>query len=349
MRTLRFSLIFLLVGLSSGCATIVAQRADVTHQINIWLDDHKYDKALSTIAAMAPEHPDYETLNQSTAEITRQREQFIKATLLRAKTFEPQQDWINALDVIQRALSRLPRSPELQAQADYYQQKRQARINNDEAAILIAKAEYIIDARPYHESKLYNAQQSFLAQQEFNKYNDEARLVSRKLYVIGQRYWQDNKPVQARHALTLSIKTADNELSSELLSEISNQQGHQLNKPNSDQQQKINALLPSLEREFNRQLQTADFVAAQITLNEIRALNFSGTSRLQGTLNAKKEERVQALISRGNTLYNSGHIQAAIEQWHLALALAPKNQTILQQLSRAEKFIDNLERWKAEP
>lgn len=349
MRLTQLAVLICLSFVLQGCATLVAKSPDPTAQIDTWIKNHKYDKALSTIAAMSPEHIHYEKQKDSVADIKRKREKYIRSVMAHAKEYEPQQDWINALNVIENALERLPRSPELQAQYEYYEAKRKNRVNNDEAAILIAKAQYIIDSRPYQESKLYNADSSFFAQQEFNNYTDQASQVSRNLYVIGQRYWQEGKAVQARNALSLSIQTAENELSSELLTEVIKQQDKDLAANHRKQKVDSENQIAPLESEFNRHLRADNFVAAQITLNEIRALNYGGTANLQNQLNEQKNRRVETLITSGNTLYNSGHIQAAIEQWHLALALAPKNQTILQQLTRAERFIDNLQRWKGEP
>lgn len=333
---------------SQGCATLVAKSPDANLQIESWIKNHKYDKALETIAAMSADHGDYERLIRSVPSIKKQREQFIMTVIQQAKSFEPQQDWVNALSTINSGLAKLPQSPELRGLYDYYEEKRQARINNDEAAIVIAKAQYIIDSRPFQESKLYNADNAFSAQQEFNDYLDQALEVSRQLYAIGQRYWQQDKGLQASKALRLSIQTANNELSAELLAEIEQLLGSELAAQNDNSSAAKADQIDPLVSEFYRHLRADNFVAAQITLNELRALNYNGSFTLQQRLQTRKNSRVEALINNGNRLYNSGHIQAAIEQWQLAQTLAPDNQAISQQLARAERFIGNLERWKTE-
>jgi tetratricopeptide (TPR) repeat protein len=333
----------------TGCTTLIAKQSDVSSQIDSWLVKHEYDKALATIAVMSADHPDYPYLSNAIPVIEKKRQKYIQSILAEARLYEPTQDWVSAKKVIKGGLQSLPDAPELVALLDFYNAKRSSRILKDESAILIARAHYLIQARPYQESKLYNAENRFFAQQHFNKFLEEARNVSRELYVIGQRYWQEEKMVQAREALTLSIRTAPNELSAELLTSILNTEQTQRSVARKEQKKQITEQLPELERSFYERINFGDFLGAQKVLNEMNAMEISSAKTLQVTLDEKKETRIQTLIASGNTLYNSGFLQEAISRWNQALELDPENQTILQQLERAKKFIGNLERWKNKP
>jgi hypothetical protein len=349
MHTVKIASFALALMLFTSCAHFRANSSGVADQVDAWLDRNQYDKALETIAAMSDTHADFKYLTRSIPDIERARQKYIQSVLNNAKSYEPQQDWVNAQKVIDQGLSNLPKAPELKAQAQFYFEKRQERTSMDEAAILIARAQYIIDSRPYQESKLYNTDNRFFAQQEFNKFLNEALSISRELYVIGYQYWQNNQVVQARKALTLSIKTAPNELSSELLSEILTLEQTNRTVARKQQLKKITELLPELKSSFYERINFEDYLGAQKVLNEMNALNINETTELQSLLDKQTEKRVEILITSGNTLYNSGYLQEAILRWNEALLLAPDNKIALQQLDRAEKFLANLERWKETP
>jgi heterodisulfide reductase subunit C len=345
----QLSLMLLIATLLSGCASFYARQPDVTDQVNSWIERNQYDKALNTIYQIAPDHPDYLALTNAIPLIEQQREQYVQAVLKKAKAFEPNQDWVQAITVIESGLEALPNAPELEAQRFYYETKRLDRINMDQAAILIARAQYIISARPHQESKLYNSQNRFFAQQQFNDFLEEASRVSRELYAIGQRYWQEKKLVQARQALALSVQTAPNQMSQELLAEI-----HILEKDRRAQaraESKIQASdqLPELKASFYEQLDAQDFLGAQKIINEVKTMDPTSGHELEATLNERKANRVRELTTSGNTLYNAGYIQEATLRWQQVLELDPDNNLVRQQLDRAEVFLTNLQRWESSP
>ncbi len=333
----------------TGCASIYANRANLADQVDTWLQNDQYELALDTIAAMSPDHKDYNYLSNSVAVIEKKRQAYVQKTLTEAASFEPSQDWRNAENAIEAGLDKLPSSPELTAQLNHYRLKRVGRIAMDDAAITLAKAYYIIAARPHQESKLYNSDNRFFAQQQFNQFLDQARQVSRELYALGHQYWIDGKFVQAREALSLSIKTASNDLSSELLASILLDEQEKRTVARAKQQKEMTEQQPELEASFYERINFGDFVGAQQVLNEMKAMSIKTVPELQDNLNEQKTERVNQLISSGNTLYNSGFLREAITRWQQALALDPQNVIIQQKLDRANTFVSNLERWTDNP
>lgn len=342
-------LVLCLIFLLPGCASFYARQSDVNDQINSWLERNQFDKALNTIYQIAPDHPDYLSLTNAIPLIEQQREQYVQSVLKQAQAHEPNQDWIQAIKVIETGLESLPGAPELEAQRLYYNNKRLDRVSMDQAAILIARAQYIISARPHQESKLYNSENRFFAQQQFNDFLEEASRVSRELYAIGQRYWQEQKLVQARQALTLSVQTAPNQMSQELLTQIHALEKDRRTRERADSKKQASDQLPELKASFYEQLSAQDFSGAQKIINEVKTMDDSSSTELQSVLNQRKTQRIRELTTSGNTLYNAGYIQEATLRWQQVLELDPNNNLIRQQLDRAETFLTNLERWESNP
>lgn len=344
-RTFHLLLILLNGFLLAGCASFYAQQTNVAEQIENWVDQQEYDRALATIAVMSPDHPDYSSLTNSVGAIEQKRAEYIAETLAAAKSYEPQQDWVSARNTIGEALSNLPDSPELEAQFNFYNQNRISRLTKDESAVLIARARYLIDARPYQESMLYNANNRFFAQQQFNSFLQEARLVSRELYVLGQNYWQQDLRVQAKEALTLSTETAPNELSANLLATILETERERRLAARENQPVNIADQTADLERSFYERLNLNDYLGAQQVLNEMRAMEVEDTEQLQATLTEQKHLKAERLIYSGNQMYNSGYIEEAVSRWQQAQQLTPDDASIQQKLDRANVVLNNIERW----
>lgn len=348
-RSLFHATVLCLCVMISGCANLYASRVNVTHKVDDLITNEQFDLALNTISAMSPNHKDFEQLRDAIPIIEQQRQLYIEKVLTHAAGYAKAQDWKKAELVIQAGVDNVPSSTALQEEKRNYYQQRQIRLAKDDASILVAQAYFILKARPYQESKLYNANNRFFATQEFNRFLGQANKVSQALYKIGANYHKEGKAVQAREALTLSVKIADNELSSLLLNEILSEEQEQRTVQRKQQQTQIKAQQPELESSFYERLNFGDFDGAQKLLNEMKAINIETVPSLQNKLDSHKQLLADQLIASGDTLYNSGFLAEAINRWEQALRLVPENSTLIQKLERANTFSGNLERWKEKP
>lgn len=332
--------------LISGCTTFYAQQSDLAPQIDQWLAEQRFDRALDTINAMSADHPQYSQLIETVPQIKARRQQFILRVLNDADRFAEKQDWVGAEAILKQGQLRLPDAPEFEAQAEYYRQNRALRLQRDKAAITIAKAQYIIRSRPFQESRLYNAEDPLFAKQEYHRFENDAQQVSRELFALGQQYQRDGQLIQAREALTLSIQTAPNDLSQRLLEDIEAQEAERDLANSARQKKTANEQIPELTSGFYEQLNRDDFSAAERQLREIATIDEQTARRLQPIFVEMKSARITELVRSGETLYNAGNITKAAEHWRLASQLDPENQEIAGKLERAETFLQNLERWQ---
>jgi tetratricopeptide (TPR) repeat protein len=349
MKTLYHLTSLIVFTVLSGCTTFYANSDHASNQIDIWVSSNKYDKALDTIRAMSEDHPDYDTLTNAIVDIEKQRQQYIQGIIRKARRFEPNKDWVRAESLIDEGLKNLPDAPELLTQKMFYQQQRADRVYKDKTAILLARANYLITSRPYQESALYNSRGKYVAEQEFNSYLEESKQVSRELYAVGYSYWQQKKFTQAKQALTLSIETSPNTLSTELLDQLLAEESQQRASARHMQSKRAQEQLPELEKSFYERLKSNDLRGAQKVLNEIRAMDITDISSYEKQLKNQRTLRIQNLIKSGDTLYNAGYIGEAVIRWQQALIIDPQNQVVQQKIDRAETFLNNFERWKRQP
>lgn len=330
----------------TSCAVLAPQKTANERTLDRLLEENRYDEALEYLATLDSDDPDYARLVQQAPDIEKAREAYIQKILIEAAQYEPTQDWVQAEKTIEDALAALPDAPELTSQLDHYESLRDRRLEADEASILVAKAYYLYQVRPYYESLLYNARNRFFAYQSFNDYLTEAKQVSRELYAIGLRYWQQEQLSQARQALLLSLRTAENRLSADLLAKIQEVEQAQRATARAQQQQASAEQVPQLKRTFSELMSFGDYQGAAQIVSELKTLDAESAKELEETLAVRRAQAVKALIASGNTLYNNGYLNEAINRWERALALDPNNPTLPQQIERAKTFLNNFKRWQ---
>lgn len=338
-------LICLALFILPSCASYYAQQTNLTPRIEQWQQQHQYDKAINVINFLSPEHPQFEALQNTLPLLEQRRTQYIRDSLAQADQAASNQDWVFAIAITNQALTNLPNAPELLSKREHYLQQQAIRNQRDRAAILVARANYFIAARPFQESLIYNAGRSFEARQQYEQFQSEAKNTSRELFALADIYWQQKLTSQAKSTLQLSLRTAPNPLSEELLITVLAYETEQRRVARRQQTQAATDQLPELLASFNNFIQNDELSAAQWILNELTELKAPESAQLSLKLQSLKHDRAEHLISRGNKLYNAGLLDEAIESWQEALTLTPNNKQLEQNIFRAQTFIGNIERW----
>jgi len=329
----------------SGCTQFYARQGNVDAQIDTWVENHQYDRALETIAALEPEHEQYAELRQRTGVIEAKRETYIEETLDEAQQFEREQEWAEAVKVLDRALFNLPDAPELRAQRQEYEERRLASVHESEQSILLARGRYLLAIRNSEENLLKASPDNFFAQQRYRRFQEDLKQVSRELYVVGKQSLYENDTPTAIQALSLSNRLAPNDLSQELLTSI--QQAARADRTAARQEQAAVAerQWPVLESSFRQALQLNDLLGARRLVSEMKEINTEAAEPFDELLQERIDREANALLERGRLLYGQGFLQEALEVWQEALQLKPDDPELQASAQRAETFLKNLDRW----
>jgi len=328
-----------------GCAQFYAQQSNVNDQIDVWVENHQYDKALDTIDAMNPDHALYSELRQRTGIIEAKRSDYIDAQLDLASNQEAQADWAEAIDILDAALNNLPDAPELQAQRAEYEERRLASIGRSERTILTARARYLLATRTGEENLLKARPGNFFAQQRYRTFQQDLKTTSRELYVVGKQALYDNDSSTAIQALSLSNRLSPNELSQELLNSIQAAQQSERQAVRTEQAVAAEQQWPQLERAFALSMSLNDLNGAQRLLREMAQLDPTKAAPLEEQLASRMKTESAMLKERGELLYSQGFLREALDVWEEALALTPEDSELQANAERARTFLNNLDRW----
>ncbi|PTY36344.1 hypothetical protein BGP77_03295 [Saccharospirillum sp. MSK14-1] len=328
-----------------GCSTLLSQGGDLTTQVDGWVAEHRYNRALDALRAVPPDHPGFNSLAPRIAEIESQRGDYIEQQLERAAEFEADGDWPGAIEVMDEALDHLPDAPELISQRQAYEQRRLHSIQLSQRAIAMEYGRYLLATRPSEEQLLQASPDGFFAQQRYRAYQQELNQVSRGLYAVGRQSLYENDSETAIEALTLSNQLAPNDLSEDLLFNIRQAQRDERQQQRQQQAAAAKQQLPQLQAQFEQSLRFNDLIGARRLLGEIQEIDADVSSTLQPQLQRRIDAQAAALLERGRLLYGQGLLQEALAVWREALQLKPDDPEILAAIERTETFLENLKNW----
>ncbi|MEX1214881.1 hypothetical protein [Saccharospirillum sp.] len=331
--------------LLSGCVQFYAQQSNVNEQIDTWVENHQYDKALATINAMNPEHESYPELRQRSGIIESKRSAYIEEQLDLASEYEAEADWAAAIAVLDTGLGNLPGAPELQAQRGEYEERRLSSIDRNETSILMARARYLLATRTSEENLLKATPNNFFAQQRYRVFQQDLKTLSRELYVIGKQALYEDDSFSAVQALSLSNRLSPNELSQELLSSIQQAQQSERQQARSQKTVVADQQWPQLENAFAQSLGLNDLAGARRLLNEMTELDREKAQPMREQLDSRLTSESALLKERGELLYSQGFLGEALAVWEEALTLTPNDAELQANAERARTFLTNLDRW----
>jgi len=126
-----------------GCASMMQPTGNINEQIDYWLDQQEYGKALELVADLK-EHPvpDITNLQEIQNKIRSQAERYEQQAMTDAEKSAANSDWHTALALYQEALSRLPDSTILQQGQQQLLQRQVQSLARLELDQLIAQGEW---------------------------------------------------------------------------------------------------------------------------------------------------------------------------------------------------------------
>ncbi|WP_169579654.1 hypothetical protein [Saccharospirillum impatiens] len=314
-------------------------------QVDTWVENHQYDKALATINAMNPEHESYAELRQRTGIIEQRRTAYIDGQLDAAVSLEAEADWAGAIAVLDTALANLPDAPELQSQRREYEQRRLSSIDRSENTILLARARYLLAIRASEEDLLKATPNNFFAQQRYRTFQQDLQTASRHLYAVGRQALYENDSFSAVQALTLSNRLSPNELSQELLGGIQQAQQSERQQARTQEAAVAEQQWPQLEEAFKLSMTLNDLAGAQRLLREMTEIDREKAQPLREQLDTRLASESALLNERGELLYSQGFLREALDVWEEALTLTPNDTELQANAERARTFLTNLDRW----
>ncbi len=220
-----------------------------------------------------------------------------------------------------------------------------ARIRQNIDAIILARGRYLLEIRP-HEQGLFQSQSgNFFANRRYQAYRREVAEVSEQLYNAGMRALEKEEYGLAMEALSVSNRLSPDPAVRELLSEMWKRAQAELEQTRNIEAEMAKEHWPELEAGFNRSIQAGDLARAKRIVAEMEKIDPEKASAYRKQIDRQIEWKVRAQLSRGQLLYGQGFLREALNVWQEALELKPGDPELMENISRARRFLENIDRW----
>ncbi|GAB4288425.1 MAG: hypothetical protein Kow0096_00800 [Thiohalomonadaceae bacterium] len=341
----RLLLILLLPPLLGGCAYLASVSGDVDRQLDQWVQQQEYGKALNALGYIKPQHPDYARLMKKRDTIARRAEQYARDTASQSAELVRQGQWQQALELSATALKHLPESSVLQHNHQRLLQQQAARLEELELELLQARAEGLLHLLPVYGDRANVDPYSWRAQHDLRQLREEAAEVSGELTRRGRLALEHKDMNSARRSLNLALRLSPGpetkQANKELLRRLAPPTpptARVASKPGGEEETQ------ELLQQYRQAYDSKNWVEAQrlLALLELQPTPPEELSQLRSELDAEVAEVVNHHTEQGIALYSRGKYEQALAAWRKAQQLDPANARVTTHIERAERVLDKL-------
>lgn len=341
----RLLLILLLPPLLNGCAYLASISGDVDSQVDQWVQQQEYGKALNALGYITPQHPDYTRLMKKRDAVMHRAEQYARDTANQSAELARQGQWAQALELSTTALQHLPESSVLQSSHQRLLQQQATRLQELDLALLQARAEGLLHLLPVYGDRASVDPYSWRAQYDLRQLNKEAAEVSAELTRRGRLALEHKDMDSARRSLNLALRLSPGpetkQANKELLRRLAPAAPAAARAAGkSGTEEETQELLQQYRQAHGRK----NWLEAQrlLALLELQSTPPQELAQLRSELNAEVAEVVNRHTEQGITLYSRGKYEQALAAWRKAQQLDPGNERVATHIERAERVLDKL-------
>lgn len=351
--------------LMSACSVILPKRDATNIQIDQWIAQHKYSKALKALNIRARTQPS--TANASWLQTV--QELAANYDLQETSQIQYFADKGNLDDAFQRldlALQNYPEGAHLLELQNRLKPKQAQRVEELESQLILARAEWLLNSKSLNEEIIRVYPENKRASNELKIINPEINTNAEKLSKIGIKFLGANKLDLADRYLTMADQLHPSkgniaalvkldQLRYELKTKLRKQQlkaqearnkielkkrKQVLQQKELRQQREIKHLVTNIQKALNKE----DLFLAQKLFVQLVAIDVKDPNvpKLQQILNDAITTKVDKLLDQGNVLYRNGEILQAKETWEKALKINPDNTQVRSRIIRAERVLNKL-------
>lgn len=343
----RFLTLILLILSLHGCAFIHAFDSELPQQIDQWVADNEYAKALDTLDYVSKSHKQYSLLMNKKHRILLQAKEYENHSYALAQQAEKNLDWNKASNIYQSALDKLPASPFLQTEYQEFIQRRDEYLEDLEFKLSISKGSWLIETSPIHKTIIEANPGNKNAQKRYNKTSEEMQQTAQVLLKCTEVAIQAGRTALAETCLQIASELnplyIDKSKIKQFRIDLAKTHQQRITLQNKKTQELINELKQGYSHE---NLQRAQRHLA--TIRESDKQNKESkklATQLSQQLNKGLNDRIEA----GRHLYSNGQVQNALSIWIPLQSIDPNNKKLEDYIKRAKRVMAKVKKLSDNP
>lgn len=339
-----------------GCAQFYQGPGGRLAQVEALVEQQDFIKAQKLLSDISVDDPDYQAL------VTRRRalgpliEQYEFNRVRESERLRAEEKWPDALQVLDEALKKVPRSEALtSARAEFIAARglRQAELQLELNVLLgrqlpvqTAILEKITALDP---ERLGNRWQMYTHQRQLEDLSDNLLDCGREAIASKNLTLANNCLASVPRLTADADKSKEGERLQALVVQKQQQQAlreRELAAQRADKlAQKRAQRLARLKDQYRDLVAAGWWVAARGKLARLHRLspNDAEVKRWQVELQQQIDSRVSLVIKQGEALYSQGHLHEALRVWQQGAKLDPANRELQNHIARVERFLEKLD------
>lgn len=344
----------------AGCAALTEKRFEkLDAEVERWLEEKEYGKALAALKKIPPNRPDYGRYAGMLSQVAAQAQLYEEETSRRSKEFIEENDWVGAVRMLEKGLARIPDSIALRDAVAGLHDKQKAAVFEQEEAILRARGEYLIKTLPAFRQIANVMVDDENALRRLREAESEGEEIAGRLAALGDQSIAREESFKALDYLRIAAELSEDPQIDEkyggFLQTLS-AKAAQDRVAEERQKQLQSSRLEKIEREFKRmgerfdaEMDKKNFAAAKQSLKTLQRFSSHDRETAEKRERFETEARSEAerLYRLGVEHYRSEQYHAAVRYWQKVLALDPQHEEAKNSLARAERVLQTIEGLKS--
>ncbi len=344
MKLFIVALVLLNLLLLPGCALIHSFDKDLNSQIDQWVKQHDYSKALDTISYVLKSHPQYRKLQKRKLKIEKAALNFEKIKLREINAHIEAKDWQTAEKSLNYSLARLPDSKALQIAHREFIKKRAQYLKSLYYQLYINKAEWLVKNKDVQKELSATMPDEKAGKKALQQHKQDIEQVYQQLVVCGIEGMNIGDLELAEQCFLLAEELKPSEALRSSISDIQRELFKLEKRETLVLSKKGKDLLVSAKVT----MQSGDLKKSQKIYRKIPVEDkkYALVRAFKQELNSRIKDNVTTRIEMGRKLYSQGEIKQALAIWTDIRELDPNNEYLMSHIERAQKVIDKLEELK---
>ncbi len=345
--------------LLGGCAILdtlplTMPGRDLEAQLDTWIAERQYGRALNALSAIDPKDPEYPQLAEKRRKIESLAQTYEKEIVAQAAREVEKGNWAGALDAYDLALSRMPDSTYVKDGLAELHSQQASLIAGQRLDLAVARARFLERALPIYERIARINPRDSDAREKLAEHRQSIKETAEHLARTGSAAFKAAEYAVAERTLPLAASLSDDKMIQSAYAELKawhEARERERRLARERRLQRAKAREASAQRRFNelmdeyrRAYEGGHYRNARTILSKLEqgSINQSDVQKERQQLEAAIDAEVERLFEDGVTYYSRGEFQKAVQLWKQVLELRPDHRPAIDNLGRAERVLERL-------
>lgn len=324
----------------SGCAYIHSLDDNLPRQIDVWIQNQDYGKALDTLYYIQSDNANYKHLMLQKDKIIKSASKFEQDILAQGSKHLKSRDWHQTYKTYENGLTKLPDSRAIKKAQTEFLRKRTAYLKQLKLKLLQSKTKWLLSDTKIRNEIARVIPKNYSARWLLQDHQLDIDSTSKTLIECVTESIVNNELDVGRQCLNIAKQLHPSPYFQQRIIEVSK-----------NLEQEIETRSRNLSQHGQKTLRSAkmahakgDFISANQIIYTLPEQDMKNGKVLdfKDELDVQTEDYVDKAILEGRKLYSDGKVQEAYLQWKSLKSLSPENERLQVLIDRAEKVLKKL-------